>query len=160
MAAGFVAPVADAPAPAPFRDFGVAAPKPGYVPAFVLTYAEAVGPTDDVEHLMAYYAEVYNVPLSLVRHVAARESGFNPAARNGPYWGMMQILPATARSMGYKGTPEGLLDADTNLKYAVKYLAGAYVVAGGNEKRADRLYRSGYYFEAKRLGLLEESGLR
>ena len=33
---------------------------------------------------------------------------------------MMQISYPTARSMGYKGEPEGLLDAETNLKYAVK----------------------------------------
>ena len=109
---------------------------------------------------MAYYADVYGVPLSLVRHVADRESDFNPRARNGVYWGLMQISPATARSMGFSGKTEALLDPDTNLRYAVKYLAGAYVVAGGDAKRADWLYRKGYYFEAKKLGLLEEAGLR
>ena len=132
----------------------------GYVPASVMSYAEAASPSDDVDVLMAYYANVYGVPLSLVRHVVERESTFNPAARNGPYWGLMQILPATARNMGYRGPKEGLLNPDINLKYAVKYLAGAYLVAQGDEKRADWLYRKGYYYTAKRMGLLEESGLR
>ncbi len=132
----------------------------GAVPASVLSYAEANGPSRDVDILMAYYAKAYGVPLSLVRHVADRESDFNPDARNGPYWGMMQMLPATARTMGYRGTPEGLLDPDTNLRYAVKYLAGAWLVSGGDAKKADHLYRVGYYYDAKRLGLLEESGLR
>jgi hypothetical protein len=36
----------------------------------------------------------------------------------------------------------------------VPYLANAYVAAGGNERRALRLYASGYYYEAKRRGLL------
>ena len=132
----------------------------GAVPSSVLSYAETNEPSADVEILMAYYAKAYGVPLSLVRHVAARESGFNPNARNGPYWGMMQILPATARTMGYTGKPEGLLDPDTNLRYGVKYLAGAWLVSGGEPKKADHFYRVGYYYDAKRLGLLEESGLR
>jgi len=42
----------------------------------------------------------------------------------------------------------------------VRYLAGAYVTAGGNHDRAMQLYASGYYYDAKRLGLLEKSGLR
>lgn len=132
----------------------------GAVPTSVLSYAETIGPSEDVEILMAYYAKSYGVPLSLVRHVASRESGFNPKARNGPFWGLMQILPATARTMGYDGEREGLLDADTNLRFGVKYLAGAWLVAGGDAKKADRLYRIGYYYDAKRLGLLKESGLR
>ncbi len=151
-----------APQPAPFPDFDTTPDtlKSGIVPDAVLSYAEANGPSDDVEMLMAYYAGVYGVPLDLVRRVAKRESTFNPAARNGPYWGLMQILPATARSMGYKGPNEGLLDPDINLKYAVRYLAGAYLVARGDIAKADRLYQRGFYYDAKHLGLLEETGLR
>ena len=37
---------------------------------------------------------------------------------------MMQIKLETARGLGYTGTAEGLLDPETNLAYAVKYLAG------------------------------------
>ena len=66
---------------------------------------------------------------------------------------------ATAQSMGYRGPASGLLDAETNLKYAVKYLRGAWLVSGGNAKRADRLYQTGYYYDAKRKGLLEATGL-
>jgi soluble lytic murein transglycosylase-like protein len=72
----------------------------------------------------------------------------------------MQILPQTARTMGYEGQPGGLLDAETNLKYAGKYLRGAWLVSRGNEDAAVRWYANGYYYEAKRLGLLEETGLR
>ena len=68
-----IAELAGEPAPAPRP----VTPE-GYVPASVLSYAEVNGPSDDVETLMAYYANAYGVPLHLVRHVAARESGFNP----------------------------------------------------------------------------------
>ncbi|HEX5779616.1 MAG TPA: lytic transglycosylase domain-containing protein, partial [Xanthobacteraceae bacterium] len=45
-----------------------------------------------------------------------------------------------------------LLDAETNMTYAMKYLAGAYRAAGGNPDRAVALYARGYYYEAKKMG--------
>ena len=72
----------------------------------------------------------------------------------------MQILPQTAQTMGYRGAPEGLLDAETNLRYAGRYLRGAWLVADGDEDEAVMWYARGYYYEAKRKGLLEETGLR
>ncbi len=113
-----------------------------------------------LDGLIAHYAREYAVPEDLVRRVIVRESGYNPAARNGPYYGLMQISHATARGMGYTGEASGLLDAETNLRYAVRYLAGAYMTAGGNYDRAVQHYARGYYYDAKRLGLLEKSGLR
>src|SRR5690606_29793222 len=110
--------------------------------------------------LIARYAAHHEIPETLLRRVVERESTFNPAARNGPYWGLMQILPQTARTMGYRGTPEGLLDAETNLMYAGKYLRGAYITAAGDHDLAVRFYSRGYYYDAKRKGLLEETGLR
>ncbi len=112
-----------------------------------------------IDDLITKYSVAYDVPERLVRRVVHRESRFNPGARNGPYWGLMQISHPTARGMGYKGNPKGLLDAETNLKYAVRYLSGAYKVAGGDESQAVRYYARGYYFDAKRKGLLEETGL-
>ena len=95
----------------------------------------------------------------LVRRVVKRESNFNPSAYNGGHYGLMQIKPATARTMGFRGEPRGLLDAETNLTYAVKYLRGAYMVADGNHDRAVRFYASGYYYDATRRGMLEATGL-
>ena len=121
---------------------------------------QAVAPrSPELDALIARYAAYYEVPVELVRRVVKRESNFRPAARNGPYWGLMQIRHDTARGMGYKGAASGLLDAETNLKYAVKYLRGAYITAGGNHDRSVRLYASGYYYDAKRKGLLDETGL-
>lgn len=110
--------------------------------------------------LIDRYAALHGLPSSLVHRVVQKESGYNPAARNGPYYGLMQISHATAQSMGYRGAPAGLLDAETNLRYAVKYLAGAYLVADNSQDQAIRFYQSGYYYHAKRAGLLEATGLR
>jgi soluble lytic murein transglycosylase-like protein len=120
----------------------------------------APGASPEMMALVARYADVHGIPESLLHRVIQRESGYNPVARNGPYYGLMQILPQTARTMGYQGPPEGLLDAETNLTYAGKYLRGAWLVSGGSEERAVMWYAKGYYYEAKRLGLLEETGLR
>jgi soluble lytic murein transglycosylase-like protein len=111
---------------------------------------------DSINSLVAYYAQTHDVPESLIHTAIKRESGYNPTLKHGPYWGLMQIRYDTAKSMGYSGPPTGLLDPDTNLAHAVPYLANAYRVADGNERRAIKLYASGYYFEAKRRGLLKE----
>ena len=127
--------------------------------SFEVASADPVRPSS-MDGLIAKYSATYDVPEALIRRVIVRESGYNPKARNGPYYGLMQISYATAQSMGYRGAASGLLDADTNLKYAVKYLSGAYLVGGGNADQAVRNYSRGYYYDAKRQGLLEEVGLR
>jgi len=121
---------------------------------------EAPAGSAEVRYLIAKYADHYDVPEDLVHHVVKVESGYNPSARNGIYYGLMQIQPGTARTMGHRGAPQELLNAETNLQYGVKYLRGAWLVARGNKKRAYDWYRRGYYYEAKRMGLLEETGLR
>ncbi len=84
------------------------------------------------------------VPLSLVDRVIKRESGGNPRAVSRGNYGLMQIRLGTARAMGYGGSAAGLLDPTTNMTYGVRYLAGAYRAAGGNESRAVALYARGY----------------
>ena len=90
------------------------------------------------------HAAAHGLPPSLVHRVIMRESRYNPRAVSKGNYGMMQIRLGTARAMGYGGSAAGLLDANTNMTYAVKYLAGAYRAAGGNHDRAVALYASGY----------------
>lgn len=106
--------------------------------------------------LVAHHAQANGVPEALVHRIIQRESGYNPRASNRGNLGLMQIRYGTARGMGYTGPASGLLDANTNLAYAVPYLANAYKVAGGNPDRAVSLYAGGYYYAAKRKGLLRE----
>ena len=116
--------------------------------------------TPELRRLINKYADVHGIPVTLLHRVIIRESTHNPAARNGPYYGLMQILPETARTMGYRGSPEGLLDAETNLIYAGRYLRGAWLVSDGDEATAVSWYARGYYYAAKRRGMLVETGLR
>jgi len=118
------------------------------------------GETAELRVLINRYADLYDVPRPLVHRVVQRESTYRPGARNGPYYGLMQILPQTARTMGHRGPPESLLDAETNLKYAVKYLRGAWLLSDGNYDTAVGWYARGYYYEAKRRGMLVQTGLR
>ncbi len=132
----------------------------GRKPATPTPMALYPGETREMRALIVEYAGFHDIPESLLHRVIQRESGYNPGARNGPYYGLMQILPQTAATMGYRGPAAGLLDAETNLRYAGAYLRGAWLVSGGDESTAVMWYAKGYYYEAKRLGMLEETGIR
>lgn len=116
--------------------------------------------TPEIRVLVNKYADLYEVPRALVHKVIQRESDYRPRARNGPYYGMMQILPATARGVGFEGQPNDLLDAETNLKYAVKYLRGAWLLSYGDMDAAVMWYARGYYYEARNRCMLVVTGLR
>jgi hypothetical protein len=100
--------------------------------------------------LVAKHAKANLVPEALVHRVIVRESRYQPdlVGRGGTI-GLMQIKLATARGLGYTGDADGLRDPETNLTYAVKYLAGAYRAANGDHDRAVHYYASGYYGVAK-----------
>jgi soluble lytic murein transglycosylase-like protein len=102
--------------------------------------------------LVAAHAQANGVPEELVHRVIVHESRYQPhlIGRGGTI-GLMQIKLATARGLGYAGTAEGLRDPNTNLTYAVKYLAGAYRAANGDHRRTMAYYAGGYYYAAKRL---------
>jgi soluble lytic murein transglycosylase-like protein len=110
------------------------------------------------DKLIAAHAAANGVPESLVHRVIVRESRYNPhlVGRCG-CMGLMQIKLGTARSLGYEGNAQGLLDPETNLTYGVKYLAGAYRTAGGNADRAVAYYARGYYYAAKQQHLAMQS---
>ncbi|WP_341476695.1 lytic transglycosylase domain-containing protein [Pelagivirga sediminicola] len=118
------------------------------------------GETPQIRQLVNKYADHYQVPRPLVHKVIQRESDYRPNARNGPYMGMMQILPATARGMGFSGRDTDLLDAETNLHFAVKYLRGAWMVSDGDMDEAVMWYAKGYYYEARNRCLLVETELK
>jgi hypothetical protein len=111
-----------------------------------------VAPASEHDHLVAKHAAAHGVPESLVRRVIHIESKGNPRVVSAGNYGLMQIRLGTARAMGYSGDAGGLLNADTNMTYAVRYLAGAYRAAGGNHEQAIRNYQRGYYARAKAQG--------
>ena len=111
-------------------------------------------PPSTFDHKISELSKKHNVPERLIHRVIMRESRYNPAAVHAGNYGLMQIRLGTAKTMGYQGSAMGLCDGVTNLTYAVPYLANAYRVAGGDEDRAVRLYASGFYYVAKRQGML------
>jgi len=105
----------------------------------------------DYAEMVAAHARANGVPEALVHRVIMRESRYQPGVvGHGGTIGLMQIKLATARGLGYTGDAAGLRDPDTNLTYAVKYLAGAYHAANGDHARSIRYFAGGYYYVAKR----------
>src|SRR4051794_24452507 len=100
--------------------------------------------------LIAKHAAANGVPEQLIRRIIRIESRGNAAAVHAGNYGLMQIRLGTARGVGYSGDAQGLLDPDTNLTYAVKYLAGAYRAAGCDADRTVSYYQRGYYGAALR----------
>ena len=128
--------------------------RPGHFlirPTFAILLATLAAPALalDLDALVTKHSAANGVPETLVRRVIHIESRGNPRVISKGNYGLMQIRYGTAKAMGYTGTPEGLLDADTNMTYAVRYLAGAYRAANGDPNRAVNLYQRGYYAEAK-----------
>jgi len=117
------------------------------------------GETPEMRRLVQRSATEHGIPEALLHRVIQRESGYRAEARNGPYYGLMQILPQTARTMGFRGEPHELLDPEVNLRYGGRYLRGAWIVSGGNMDAAVRHYASGYYYDARDRCLLVQTGL-
>jgi soluble lytic murein transglycosylase-like protein len=115
-----------------------------------LPVRKAIAPSaGSYDALIARYAAENDVPLSLAHAVIKQESGYNARATGRGTLGLMQIKPATARGMGYRGSAEGLYDPATNLKWGMKYLGGAYKLGGGDTCATALRYQGGHY--AKRV---------
>ena len=89
--------------------------------------------------MAAMHAAANGVPVSLVHRVIMRESRYNPRAVSRGNYGIMQIRLGTARSMGYSGSAAGLLDANTNMTYAVRYLARGTAAAAFEAGQKERI---------------------
>jgi soluble lytic murein transglycosylase-like protein len=101
---------------------------------------------DDIIHGNAL---TWNVPESWIKAIIQTESSFNPDAyRAEPKigdasYGLMQLLSATARGLGYVGAPEGLYDPATNIFYGTKLIAQLRSSYGDDFRRVYSAYNSG-----------------
>jgi soluble lytic murein transglycosylase-like protein len=100
--------------------------------------------TEGIKAIVARHAAANGVPFSLADAVVRVESRYNPRASHAGNYGLMQIRHQTARGLGYSGSASGLLDAETNARYGMKYLAMAYKMAGGDTCRTVMKYQSGH----------------
>lgn len=90
-------------------------------------------------------AAAWGVPAALLDSVMAVESGYNPGAvgMDGEI-GLMQVMPATARMLGFSGTVADLAVPEVNIHYGAKYLAGAWRKASEDICTAAMKYRAGH----------------
>ena len=100
---------------------------------------------DEYRPLIERESRASGVPPALVDAVMAVESGYNPAVvgMDGEI-GLMQVLPSTARMLGFNGTAAELAVPEINIHYAAKYLAGAWRLAGEDLCTATMTYRAGH----------------
>lgn len=124
------------------RDSAAGAARPGRVAALA-----APAGSEGLKAIVARHAAANGVPFSLADAIVRVESRYNPRASHAGNYGLMQIRHQTARGMGYSGGAGGLLDAETNARYAMKYLAMAYRAAGGDTCRTIMKYQSGHMAE-------------
>ena len=104
----------------------------------------------NIHGLVGKHARAAGVPVKLALAVVQVESNFNPRARGqAGEVGLMQIKPATARGIGYKGSIKALYNPSTNLTWGMKYLAEAHRRGGGTVCGTILKYNAGHY--AKRM---------
>ena len=70
-------------------------------------------------------AKRHNVPVKLALGVAYVESGFRSIS-NGRAYGVMQILPATARTVGCSSNRHRLLEPSYGIECGMRYLSRIY----------------------------------
>lgn len=95
--------------------------------------------------LVSAAAQVAGIPLHIAHAVVRTESRYNPRARGrAGELGLMQIKPATARGLGFRGAASGLFDPAENLRWGMRYLRLA-IARGGPGCAGVSLYQSGIY---------------
>ncbi len=100
--------------------------------------------------IIAKHAKANGVPVALAHAVVTIESRYRAKVTGAAgEVGLMQIKPATARGMGYKGSTKALYNPDTNIKWGMRYLAGAVKRGGGTTCGTILKYNAGHY--AKRM---------
>ncbi|UVK36224.1 transglycosylase SLT domain-containing protein [Mesorhizobium sp. AR10] len=115
-----------------------------------ISISQAASGSGQYSAIVARYAAMYGVPVSLANAVIKIESNYQPNEVGGAgEIGLMQIKPATARMMGYSGSVKGLFNPDTNIRYGMKYLAMARDLGGGTTCGTILKYNAGH--AAKRM---------
>lgn len=90
-------------------------------------------------------ASLYGLEPVLAHAVMEIESGFDPGVRGADgEVGLMQVMPATARMLGFRGSLDELGEPATNIALGVKYLAQANRLAAGDLCTTVMKYRAGH----------------
>lgn len=110
--------------------------------------AKAIGDTitgdPKIDRMIEKAADDNDIPRELAYAVVRVESHYNPRARGSGVYGLSQIKPATARGLGFDGPAEALLDPETNLRYGMRYLKGAWEQGNGDVCQTAMKYKGGH----------------
>ncbi|ABD88540.1 lytic transglycosylase domain-containing protein [Rhodopseudomonas palustris] len=100
---------------------------------------------DEYRSIVERESLAFGIPPALLDAVMAVESRYDPAVigLDGEI-GLMQVMPATARMLGFIGSEAQLAVPDVNIHYGAKYLAGAWRLAGQDLCTAAMKYRAGH----------------
>lgn len=102
--------------------------------------AQKLGVPESMDSIFEEAAERYNVPLNLLMAVGKAESGFNAnAVSSAGAQGVMQLMPATASSLGV----DNAFDARSNIMAGAKYLSGMLQRYDGDIDLALAAYNAG-----------------
>jgi hypothetical protein len=113
----------------------------------LLMPSAALATTDPVDLRVMVRTEAVKrgMPAELADAVATVESNYKiSAVGDVGEIGLMQVLPSTARMLGFAGTNAELSDPAVNIRYGVDYLATAWKLAEEDVCTAVMKYRAGH----------------
>lgn len=107
--------------------------------------ASAAAGSTKYSTIISSYASSYGVPIALAHAVVRVESNYRAdmTGRAGEV-GLMQIKYSTAQGLGYTGTRQALYNPDTNIRWGMKYLAGAHKLGNGTTCGTILRYNAGH----------------
>lgn len=129
---------ADTPPPSPLK---------GALPAAALppSLVAALAPGGSNRALVRLEAVRAGLPPEVADAVTEVESGYHTETVGAAgEIGLMQVMPGTARMLGFGGSAEELATPSINIHYGVTYLAQAWRLAGGDICTATMKYRAGH----------------
>ncbi|MFJ7365097.1 lytic transglycosylase domain-containing protein [Peribacillus frigoritolerans] len=92
------------------------------------------------DHIISQAASLYNLPEKLIKSVIKQESNFNPEATSyAGATGLMQLMPATAKSLGV----DDATDPEQNIMGGSKYLSQMITRYDGDIQVALAAYNAG-----------------
>ncbi|TXR47758.1 lytic transglycosylase domain-containing protein [Phyllobacterium endophyticum] len=102
-------------------------------------------PSTNYSTIISSYASSYGVPVALANAVVRVESNYRPdMTGSAGEIGLMQIKLETARGLGYTGSRQALYHPETNIRWGMKYLAGAHKLGNGTTCGTILRYNAGH----------------
>lgn len=103
-------------------------------------YMDEATTTVSLNDIFAKAAKEYNVPINLLQAIGKAESAFKPdATSHCGAMGIMQLMPATAKSLGVKDA----YDPEQNIMGGAKLISGLLDQYNGDTKLALAAYNAG-----------------